>query len=377
MVKASKKSIFIILISFLVLVSGCFYIETPVPPSVPTPAPAPAPAPAPNITAPVDPGWTLPPTSQPSEVLPDFVSVVARVKPSVVAITTEVTTYDIFNRPFKQEGAGSGWIIDKDGYIVTNNHVIEGASIITVTFSDEKSVVAAVVGADALSDVAVLKVAETNLPTVVRGDSSQLRIGEWVLAIGNALGLGISAKEGIVSRLGASVPVSAGQTLDDLIETSAPINPGNSGGPLVNMAGEVIGITSAKLADVAVEGLGFAISINSARPIIEGLIQKGYVVRPYLGVSHTTVNQFLVMRYNLAVETGAFIAAVVPDSPAAIAGLQEGDVVVRAGGKDIATDQDLRRAIHSSHIGQQMEITFWRGQTETTTSVLLTESPVP
>ncbi len=217
----------VVIILSLGLLSGCFYIETPSAPTTPLP---------PSVTAPSNPTWTLPPAGQ-SPLLPDFISVVAKVKPSVVAINTEVVTYDIFNRPFTQEGAGSGWIIDKDGHIVTNNHVIEGAKSITATLADGRTFSAGVVGADALADLAVLKIGGTNLTAVAIGDSSKLRIGEWVLAIGNALGLGITAKEGIVSRLGVSIPVSEGQTLFDLIETSAPINPLKSGLPGSNMAG--------------------------------------------------------------------------------------------------------------------------------------------
>lgn len=319
----------------------------------------------------------MPPSASESPSLPDFVSVVAKVKPSVVAIATEMVTVDIFNRPITREGAGSGWILDSDGIIVTNNHVIAGASRITVTMEGDRTFTASVIGADALTDLAVLKIDAANLPAVVLGDSSNLKIGEWVLTIGNALGMGITAKEGIISRLGVSIPVYAGQTLYDLIETSAPINPGNSGGPLVNMAGEVLGITSAKLSDVSVEGLGYAISITSAKPIIERLVQKGYVVRPWLGVSLSTLTQFLVMRYNLAIDKGVLITDVVAGSPADRAGLVIGDVIVSARGKEVATAQDLVLTIHANEIGQPLEITFYRGDTVNTTKAILAESPAP
>jgi len=357
----------LILVVFLSIGAGCIYVETP-PPFTPPPSAG---------TAPTDPDWTLPSTEGQSLLLPDFISVVVKVKPSVVAINTEVTSYDIFNRPFTQEGAGSGWIIDEDGLIVTNNHVVEGAEGITIILDDGRALTAGIVGTDALTDLAVLKIDGTNLPAAYIGDSSKLRIGEWVMAIGNALGMGISAKEGIVSRLEVSIPVSSGQTLYDLIETSAAINPGNSGGPLVNMAGEVIGITSAKLAAVEVEGLGYAISSKVAMPIIVELIQKGYITRPYLGIMFGNIDQWPAIRYDLAVDKGVFITQVAAGSPADKAGLEAGDVIVSFDGEEITNGQELVQAIHSSQIGQKVEIIFWRGGAKISTEVIFVESPPP
>ncbi len=350
----------------LCLGAGCVYVETP------SPAPSP-----PDVTAPANPDWTLPPVEDGNPPLPDFVSVVTKVRPAVVAINTEVVTYDVFNRPFTQEGAGSGWIIDGDGYIVTNNHVVQGAKTITVTLADDRTFSARVVGTDALSDLAVLKVDAQNLVSVDVGSSSELRVGEWVLAVGNSLGLGISAKQGIVSRVGVSVPVTSGQTLDDLIETSAAINPGNSGGPLVNMSGEVVGITSVKIAAVGVEGMGYAISTRTAIPIIEELIWKGYVVRPWLGIVVSDVDQWLALRYNLAVDSGAFVTQVALNSPATASGISPGDVITSFGGQGITGAQALVQAIHAGEVGEEVEITFWRGDTENTTSAVLAASPPP
>jgi S1-C subfamily serine protease len=212
--------------------------------------------------------------SSQSLMLPSIADVVTSVTPSVVTIDTE-TTYQFFRGTYSQEGAGSGWIIDESGIIVTNNHVVEGADSIIITlydgttfFVDPNAIVS-----DPASDLAVILIDAENLPAATIGDSSELRVGDWVIAIGNPLGLGISAKEGIVSRLGVSLAVDS-QTLSDLVETSAAINPGNSGGPLVNMQGEVIGITSAKVSSVGVEGLGYAINIDQAIPIIEELIAR-------------------------------------------------------------------------------------------------------
>jgi len=233
----------------------------------------PSPSAESNNTARIDSDWSIPSAESQSTVLPSIADVVAVVKPSVVAIDTEVTV-NSFRGSFTQEGAGSGWIIDENGIIVTNSHVVDGAESISVTLDDGRTFMVDLnaVATDPLNDLAVLKIDAENLPAADIGDSSALMVGDWVVAIGNSLGLGISATSGIVSGLEISLPVSSGQILDDLVQTDAPINPGNSGGPLVNMKGEVIGITSIKIAAVGVEGLGYAISINEAIPIIEELI---------------------------------------------------------------------------------------------------------
>ena len=370
----------ITVIFILVLAVGCAVPEVTITPA-PAPSLSPAPAPAPPPT-PINPAWTPPPTAPSGNItliLPNIVDVVARVKPSVVAITTEVVTFDFFNRPFTQQGAGSGWILDKNGIIVTNNHVVEGAGSITVTMEDGSTftVGQSAVFTDSLNDLAIIKIDAQNLPAVTVGDSAALRVGEWVVAIGNALGQGIRATEGIISRKGVSIPVAPGQTLYDLIETTAAINPGNSGGPLVNLAGEVIGITSAKIATVGVEGMGYVISMETAIPITQELITNGYVVRPWLGVVLYSVDQFAVARYDLAVESGVLITQVVQDSPADRAGLKPGDVITRFAGKDIVTAEDMIRTIHLSQIGQKVPVTYWRGKAEYNTEVILTESPPP
>jgi serine protease Do len=329
----------------------------------------------PSEVIPIDPSWTPPLADGQEQALPSIADVVALVKPSVVAINTEYTGYDIFNQPFTQEGAGSGWIIDEDGLIVTNNHVVENADSVTVTLADGRTFPAETVRTDSLSDLAIVKVDATNLPAAQVGDSDTLRVGDWVVAIGNSLGMGISATSGIVSATGVSLSVSAGQTQEDLIQTDAAINPGNSGGPLVNMAGEVIGINSIKIAQVGVEGMGYSISSNTAKPIIQQLVQQGYVIRPWLGVVLYTVDQYAVMRYDLAVDEGALVTEVAADSPAAEAGIQAGDVITGLEGEEITSADDLIQAIHSGEIGQEVEITFWRGNSQDTTYATLAESP--
>ena len=275
-----------------------------------------------------------------------------------------------------QRAAGSGAIIDREGYIITNNHVVEDAKSIQVELADGRTLPAGIVGTDALTDLAVLKVEAANLPQASLGDSGLLAIGEWVVAIGNALGEGTSATQGIISRLNVSVSVS-GNTLYGLIQTTAAINPGNSGGPLVNLASEVIGITSVKIATVGVEGMGYAIGINSAKPIIEDLIHQGYVIRPWLGVALWTVDPSFAKANNLAVNEGVYIVEVVPDSPADVAGLEEGDVIISFGGKEIINRDELVQAIHTSQIGEGVEIIFVRGSDIQTTSAQLIESPPP
>jgi len=349
-----------LVVSLILILSVTLGVGCSLPPSVDT-SPPPT---SPSTAIPIDPGWTAPPPESDAPRLPDYIAVVAKVKPSVVAIKTDT-------------GAGSGWIIRQDGIIVTNNHVVAGAETITITLDDGSAFPAVTVSTDPLTDLAVVKINTQNLPAADIGDSSLLKVGEQVAAIGNSLGLGISMKGGWISRLGVSIPVSAGQTLDDLIETDAAINPGNSGGPLVNMAGEVIGITSAKIAMVGVEGMGYAISIDTAIPVIDQLILRGYVIRPYLGVQLSDVNPTLVWWHNLAVDKGAFVTYVEPGSPADEAGIKERDVIVSLDDEEISTAQDLIKGIHAHQIGQRVKIVFWRGDTKNTTYATLTESPPP
>lgn len=372
MKKLGSYLVLSLLLLSLLLGTGCALlpnIEIPSPPnSTPTP-------PSPGSTTPINADWTLPPVGNQSPPLPDIAHVVALVKPSVVAINTEVVTYDIFNRPFTQQGAGSGWIIDESGVIVTNNHVVEGAESVTVTMVDGTTYTAKTIRTDRLSDLAVIRIDAQNLPTVKVGDSTLLNVGDWLVAIGNSLGLGISATTGVVSALGVSISVAPGQTLNNLVQTDAAINPGNSGGPLLNMAGEVIGITSIKIAQVGVEGVGYAISSQTALPIIESLVRQGYVIRPWLGVVLRSVDQFLVFRYDLSVEQGVMITEIAPNSPASRAGLEVGDVIVSISGQETINTEDLIQRIHSSQIGQPVEITYWRGNTRHTVSATLVERP--
>jgi serine protease Do len=321
-----------------------------------------------------DSDWAFPLTSEPATPLPDFRPVVAEVMPSVVSVTTEIVVSDFFGRQSTEYVAGSGILIDDKGYIATNNHVVEDAQSIYVELVDGRTFPANTVGTDTLSDLAVIKIDAADLPYAYWGDSSSLSLGEWVLAIGNALGEGIIVTQGIVSRLNASVNVE-GNILYGLIQTTTAINPGNSGGPLVNMSGEVIGITSVKIVASAVEGMGYAISSDEAKPIILDLIRYGHVTYPWLGVGSYTVTPSLAATMNLAVNEGALIVDLVADSPADTAGLREGDIIIRFGDKEISNVADLVRAIRNSEIGEEVEIVFVRGEDTKTTSARLVERP--
>ena len=309
----------------------------------------------------------------PVMTLADFTSVIAAVRPLVVAITTEVSGYSVFGA-YTEEEAGSGWIIDSNGLVVTNNHVVEGASSVTVTLEDGRTFAAQAVYSDAFSDLAVIKIDAQNLPAAKLGDSSSLRMGDWVVAIGNSLGMGISATKGIVSATGVSVTESTGNTLYNLIQTDAAINAGNSGGPLVNLAGEVIGVNSVKISDVGVEGMGYAISIEEAHPILQQLISDGHISRPDLGASIYTVDQSIASRYSLAVSQGALVTQVNKNGPADKAGLKAGDVITAIDATVVTTADGLQLLLQSYKVGQQIQVTYYRGSAKQTVSVTLVEA---
>jgi serine protease Do len=303
--------------------------------------------------------------ASPGPPLPSFIEVVEKVKPSVVIINAGLSE-------------GSGWIIDSNGIIVTNNHVVEDVDTdsIRVTLDDGRTFTAESVSADPVSDLAVITIDARDLPAAEVGDGSRLRVGEPVAAIGNALGLGISMKGGWISRLDTEVTTEEGDTLFGVIETDAAINRGNSGGPLVNMAGEVIGITSVKLIEVGVEGIGYAISMATALPVIETLINVGSVVYPFLGLGGLhTLSEEIVSFFNLEVDSGVLFTSVVPGSAAEDAGLQAEDIIVAIDDEEVTTVAQLVDAIRSREVGQRIKITYWRGAEERVTHATLTERP--
>jgi serine protease Do len=323
------------------------------------------------------PTHTLSQNTTTTSSLPTITDVIAEVNPAVVSIVVGTVSYNFFMQPVPSSDAGSGIIIDSNGYIATNYHVIADATSITVTLTDGRSFNATVVGSDSDTDLAVIKIDGNNLPTASFGKSSTLKVGDWVIAIGNALALegGSTATVGIVSAVNRTVEESSGTTLYGLIQTDAAINPGNSGGPLIDLSGEVIGINTAKVSSQDVDGIGFAISSDSAKPIIDELIAQGYVSRPYLGVSLSTVTSSVAAWYELDTDTGALIMQIDSTGPAAKAGLKTGDVITAIDGQAINTADDAIQAIHSHNIGDTIQISYYRGNILQSASVKLAENP--
>jgi serine protease Do len=291
---------------------------------------------------------------------------VAEVAPAVVSIVTETVSYNWFWQAVPQTGAGSGIIISSDGYIVTNNHVVEGAQKVTVTLSDGSAFEATIVGTDAQTDLAVVKIDASNLAYLhfLSNSLEQLSVLESVVAVGNALALpgGPTWTLGVVSNLGRSIELDTGVVLNDIIQTDAAINAGNSGGPLVNVAGQVVGINVAIASNA--ENIGFAISTDTAIPVVQSLITEGKVVYPWLGVEVTTVTSTIQHYYNLSVNTGALITSVTGGSPADKAGLKAGDVITKVDNEDISTAAGLISAIRSHRNGDQVEIVYYRGNVQ-------------
>ncbi|MCZ2259196.1 S1C family serine protease [Sporosarcina sp. G11-34] len=284
-------------------------------------------------------------------------------------------------------GTGSGVIYNADknyAYIVTNNHVIEGAEKIEVSLESGETTTAQLVGSDALSDLAVLKIdAKYAKSTLEFGDSDTLRAGDSVVAIGNPLGLDFSGTvtQGIVSAIDRSIAVktSAGEWELNVIQTDAAINPGNSGGALLNLQGQVIGINSLKVSESGVEGLGFAIPSNEVVPLIKDMKENGHVERPYIGVGLANLNQVpgqYVQNLPTSVEGGVMVVTVDPESAAGIAGLQEEDIITAINGTDLKNSTELRKFLYSElNVGDKAAFTVYRGAEMITIDVTLTGSP--
>ena len=272
-------------------------------------------------------------------------------------------------REFKQRSLGSGFVIDKAGFIVTNNHVVEGADQITVIFADEKEYDAEVMGRDPNTDLALIKVKTTSqLPVITLGNSDTLKVGEWVVAIGSPFGLERTVTAGIVSAKGR---VIGSGPYDDFIQTDASINPGNSGGPLINMKGEVVGINTAIIASG--QGIGFAIPINLARGIIEQLKDSGKVTRGWLGIAIQDLSSELAEYYGLKDRKGVLVTEVFPGDPADQAGIKSQDIILEVDGKPVETTRDLTGLVARLKVGETNNIVVFRDGKEKTFRVLIAE----
>jgi len=324
--------------------------------------------------------------------------VVAAVKPAVVNVSSRKTVKrggvpaPFFNDPFfkrffgdefgsfgdqrgyKQSGLGSGVIVDRAGYILTNNHVIRGAEEIKVTLSDKREFKGRVIGADQKTDLAVIKIDTDDLPVIKLGDSDILKTGEMVLAVGNPFGLNQTVTSGMVSATGrANVGVA---DYEDFIQTDAPINPGNSGGALVNIRGELVGINTAIFSTTGgYQGIGFAIPSNMAKAVMESLIKKGKVVRGWLGVTIQQLTPELAKQFNLEDKAGVLVGDVVEGGPAEKAGIERGDVIVEFGGKEVTDATNLRNMVAGTAPNSEVDVKVLRNKKPKTVGVKISEMP--
>ena len=317
-------------------------------------------------------GVTIPTTRTERIILEEsnaVIEAVNKVAPAVVSIKQKKAVTNIFGQVYESEGAGTGFVITSDGLILTNRHVVsDSAATYTVVLADERSFDATVKSVDSYQDIAVLQIEARNLPVVELGDSEQLQVGQWVVAVGNALGkFQNTVTAGFVSARNRKISASdssgsSTETLSNLIQTDAAINPGNSGGPLVNLAGQVVGINTAVAADA--QGIGFAIPVNEAKSAIESLKKTGRIVRPYIGVRYVQLTPEIAKANSLSVDYGALIVrgqglgqfAVVPGSPADKAGLVENDIILEINGQKINEDNTLMSLIQQYQVDEEVEL---------------------
>ncbi|GHV55138.1 protease [Synergistales bacterium] len=277
-----------------------------------------------------------------------------------------------FNRAVPMRGKGSGFIVDKRGYIITNNHVAEGADKITVTLLDGRRLDAKLIGRDPTYDLAVIQIKADKLPVLPLGDSDAAEIGEWVAAIGNPLGFENTVTAGVISGKNRTLQ-AADVNFQGFMQTDASINPGNSGGPLINLRGEVVGINTAIVPYA--QGIGFAVPINMAKQVLDDLINKGEVKRGWMGVSLQTLTRGFADTYKIPANGGAIIASVMPDSPAEKSGFKRGDVIVAVDGKPMKSSQDVVLAVRNKMMGQSAEIDFYRDGRKQKLTLKLAEIP--
>ena len=301
--------------------------------------------------------------------------VVKTLTPSVVNITTEIGG-TASTGALSPSGVGTGVIIDTEGHILTIDHVLEDARSTTVTLHDGADYSAEIVGRDAATDLAVIKIYAGGLVPATLGKSSDLLVGEDVVAIGYALGFegAPTVSKGVVSALGRTIDTDRHITMSDLIQTDASVNPGNSGGPLVNSMAEVIGINTAVIRGV--QGIGFAINIDDATLVAQQLVDQGFVRRGYMGVLYDTLNSILALRLGLDADAkGVLLRRVVPNTPAADAGLQPGDVIIEMGGQTLRNTAELSKLLMSHQSGDTLDIVVLRNSREVTVTITLGERP--
>lgn len=304
------------------------------------------------------------------------VNAAERATPPVVGISNFGVVYDFFGRgSLQQRASGSGVIIRSDGYIVTNYHVIEDSRELVVSLGSGEELPATVVGTDPPTDLAVIKIDKKGLPAAEMADSDKLRVGEPAIAIGNPLGLDFqqSVTKGVVSALERAITIQ-GQNFS-FIQTDAAINDGNSGGALVNIKGELIGINTAKIKISGVEGMGFAIPSNTVKQISNTLIEKGRVVRPWIGVYISTLTPLDAQRFGLSVESGILVQEVVKGGPADKAGIVSMDVILELEGTKLTDTSQLQQLLQKFGVGETIEITLARGQEKLVVRVTLEELP--
>ncbi|HLF41554.1 MAG TPA: trypsin-like peptidase domain-containing protein, partial [Acidimicrobiia bacterium] len=306
----------------------------------------------------------------------DIQEILSRVQPAVVSIRTRTLSLGDFLRPQPGEGAGTGFVISEDGVIVTNNHVVAGAQNIDVVFGNDRTMPARVLGRDASADLAVIKVDGSGLTPARLGNSDELRVGDDVVAIGNALSLegGPTVTRGIVSAKERTIVAENGVRLDHVIQTDTAINPGNSGGPLVDSSGEVVGINTAVAGDA--QNIGFSIAITQARPIIEELRQGTTRTRPFLGVNMYEVTPALAEELDLGVDKGALVVEVTEGSGAEVGGIRPRDVIVEIDGREVDDAGDVTSMVREKKPGDEIKVTVVRDGERETLTVRLGERPV-
>jgi S1-C subfamily serine protease len=299
-----------------------------------------------------------------------------RLSPAVAFIeVSKALPRSTVERGREARGSGSGFVFTPDGFILTNSHVVQGASKIAVTLSDGRRFDATLVGHDSGTDIAVIRISAPALIAAPLGDSEKIRVGQLAIAIGNPFGFQYSVTAGVVSALGRSLRSESGRLIDNVIQTDAALNPGNSGGPLVNSSGEVIGINTAVI--LPAQGLCFAVAVNTAKFIAGHLIMHGRIRRAYLGLGgqNVAIPRFVVRAQQLKTETGVLVISVEQESPAAQAGLKDGDVIVGLGDSPVRSVDDLHKLLTEARIGSHCELTLLRQTQKMLLTVIAQEAP--